>query len=83
MRPNKYEPGRSHVAVYNWEHHKSVEVDLSSVLKVGSNYRVHNVQDIYGQPVVAGKYDGKPVKVPMLMSEIAPDFDAFLVLMVD
>jgi len=80
VRPNKYEPGRAHIAVYNWDHHKSVEVDLRKVLKQGSRYRIYNVQNLYAKPVIAGKYDGKPVEIPMLMSEIAPDFDAFLVL---
>jgi hypothetical protein len=27
-RPNKYEPGRGHVAVYNWDRRRSVEADL-------------------------------------------------------
>lgn len=83
VRPNKYEQGRGHIAVYNWMHHKSVEVDLSSVLKVGSNYQVYNVQDLYEKPAIAGKYNGKPINLPMLMSDIAPDFDAFLVLTID
>ena len=83
VRPNKYEPGRGHVAVYNWQRRPSVEVDLRTVLRPGARYAVHNVQDLYGKPVASGAYDGKPVKLPTLMSPIAPEFDAFLVLTVE
>ena len=79
VRPNKYEPGRGHVAVFNWDGQTHVEADLSKVLKSGARYVVHNVQDLYGQPAASGRYDGKPVKLSMIRSAIAPDFDAFLV----
>jgi hypothetical protein len=79
VRPNKYEPGRAHVAVFNWDRQKSVEVDLGRALKPGARYVIHNVQDLYGKPVVAGTSDGKPVRLPLLGSAAAPEFDAFLV----
>jgi hypothetical protein len=79
VRPNQYEPGRGHVAVYNWDRQPRVNVDLSPVLRRGARYAVHNVQDLYGPPVVSGTFDGAPVMLPMLSSPIAPDFDAFLV----
>jgi len=79
VRPNRYEPGRGHVAVFNWENKDPVTVDLSAVLKKGARFVVHNVQDLYGKPVAEGTFDGNPVTLPMLKSKIAPDFDAFLV----
>jgi len=79
VRPNRYEPGRGHVAVFNWEEKEAVTVDLSAVLKKGARFVVHNVQDLYGKPVAEGTFDGNPVTLPMLKSKIAPDFDAFLV----
>ncbi|MFO7535906.1 MAG: hypothetical protein R6X19_09545 [Kiritimatiellia bacterium] len=79
IRPNRYEKGRGHVAIFNWKKWDSVAVDLSGVLKKGAKFVVYNVQDLRGAPVVRGVFDGKPVKFPMLRSEIAPDFDAFLV----
>ncbi len=83
VRPNRYEPGRGHVAVYNWDRKPAVDVDLGAVLKQGARYEVHNVQDdLYGKPAAAGTYDGKPVRLPTKRSEIAPDFDAFLVVTV-
>lgn len=79
IRPNQYEAGRAHVAIFNWEGLDSVSVDLSDVLEEGANFIVHNVQDLKGDPVVQGVFDGDPVEFPMLRSDIAPDFDAFLV----
>jgi len=79
VRPNQYEPGRGHVAVFDWERLGTVPVDLSAVVPVGWHYRVHNVQDLYGPPVAAGVYGGGSVSLPMLGASIAPEFDAFLV----
>lgn len=81
VRPNEYEPGRGHVAVFNWEGAQQVDVDLSSILRKGDAFRVWNVQhDLYGEPTLSGTYDGRPLKLPMLGSADSPDFDAFLVL---
>ena len=54
VRPNKYEPGRSHVVVYNWGRQSEVAVDLSGVLRAGNRYEVRNVQALFGAPVVSG-----------------------------
>jgi len=80
VRPNRYEPGRAHIAVANWDRVPTVAVDLSGVLKRGQPYRIFNVQDLWGDPVVQGVYDGKPVAVPARLSWLAPEFDAYLVL---
>lgn len=80
VRPNTREAGRGHVAVFNWEGSDTVQVDLSKVLKKGGKFTVHNVQTgIYGKPVAEGVFKGRPVSLPMLKSDIAPRFDAFLV----
>jgi hypothetical protein len=80
VRPNQYEKGRAHVAVLNWDRAESVEVDLSGVLEPGRPYRVFNVQDLWGEPVAAGTYEGGTVTLPALLSWTAPEFDAYLVL---
>ena len=65
VRPNVYEPGRANVIVYNWDKQSAVDVDLSKVLKVGVKFRIVSAQDFFGEPVLAGAYDGKPVRLPM------------------
>jgi hypothetical protein len=41
-----------------------VEVDLSHVLKPGQRFRIVSVKDFYGPPLVTGKYNQQPVRVP-------------------
>lgn len=94
VRPNQYEDGRANIVVYNWDKKPSVDVDLSSVLTVGTSYEVHHVYELYGAPVAAGVYDGSAVKVPMVNTSapqlfgggfgpgpqsVGPEFGAFVV----
>ena len=93
VRPNKYEPGRANIIVYNWGRQSAVSVDLSNVLAVGQRYEIRNVQDIFGTPVVSGLYSGGSVTLPMggvappqpiggspsAPIRTGPDFDVFVV----
>ena len=65
VRPSKYEPGRANVIVYNWDKKPEIEADVSGVLKAGAKFRVASAQDFFGKPVLAGTYDGKPLRLPM------------------
>ena len=48
VRPNKYEPGRANLCVYNWASQKAVDADLSAVgLKTGDRYAVRDVQNFF------------------------------------
>jgi len=71
VRPNKYEPGRGHVIVYNWEKRPSVEVDLSGILPPGTPFELRDAQDYFGTPIVRGTYTGAPVRVPMNLTKVA------------
>lgn len=64
VRPNKYEPGRAHVAVYNWDLRPAVDVDLSAVLKPGAAYEVRDAQNFYGAPIASGTYAGGAISIP-------------------
>jgi Right handed beta helix region len=64
VRPNRYEPGRAHIIVYNWDHAKEVKVDLSAAgLKVGSVYKIRDVRNLSQSPVASGTYSGRPVSI--------------------
>ncbi len=71
IRPNKYEPGRANIIVYNWNRQDRVPVDLRSVLKTGDRYVVLNVQDFFAEPVLSGVFDGKPLSLPMTGLRVA------------
>jgi hypothetical protein len=65
VRPNKYEPGRAHIAVHSPTGEATVAVDVSTVLQPGDRFEVRNVQDIFGPPLLSGVYSGVPLTLPM------------------
>ena len=71
VQPNRYEPGRANVIVYNWSHQGSVEVDLSSVLQHGQAYEVRDAEDFFGPPVANGSYAGGMIELPLDGSPVA------------
>ena len=79
VRPNRYEPGRANIIVFNWDLKSNVEVDLHEVLSPGAPYEVRNVLSYYGAPVATGVYSGNPVTIPMNGTSAGPEFNAFVV----
>jgi hypothetical protein len=65
VRPNKYEPGRATIVVYNWSGEREVAVDPDGVLNRGERYEIRNVQALFAPPVVSGLYQGGPIRIPM------------------
>ncbi len=66
VRPNRYEPGRAHVAVYNWDNLAAVSVDLAPAqLAVGMPFEIRDAEDYFGPAVFAGTYLGTAVSIPM------------------
>ncbi len=66
VRPNRYEPARANLIVYNWAQQSTVGVDVSGILDVGDRYVVQNAQDFYGAPAAGGIYTGDPLQLPMV-----------------
>jgi hypothetical protein len=60
-----YETGRAIVVVHNWGRHPFVYVDLSAVLAPGDGYEIRNVENLFGEPLAAGIYDGMAMPLPM------------------
>jgi len=65
VHPNRYDPTRARVAIYNYDQAASVDVDLHDILHLGEAYSVHSVFDLWGAALVEGTYDGAPVAFPM------------------
>ncbi|HWC72591.1 MAG TPA: right-handed parallel beta-helix repeat-containing protein [Gemmatimonadales bacterium] len=65
VRPNRYERGRAHVAIYNLGLLPAVTVGLSGVLENGQQYELRDVQNVFGKPVVSGTFTGDSVSVPV------------------
>lgn len=93
VRANKYEPGRGHVVIYNWSKVNNMSVDLSSIgLSAGDEFEIMDVQNLFGDAVYSGTYNGgkvtlslanRNVTVPVGMvdapAHTLPEFGVFLV----
>ncbi|MHC4177571.1 MAG: right-handed parallel beta-helix repeat-containing protein [Planctomycetota bacterium] len=75
LRPNRYDPNRAHVAVFNWAKTLTVGMQPGRFLEPGDKYRLMDPRDFFGKPVVAGTFDGKPIRVPL-----PGEFAAFVLL---
>ena len=78
--PNRHQRGRGHVVVYNWTSKASQEIDLSTILIRDEPFMVLDVQDYFGKPLLAGRWEGGPVTLPMPDRDPSPEFAAFVVL---
>jgi hypothetical protein len=82
FRPNKYEPDRAFLIIYNWPKAKTVSIALSKlwdVKKCGQyQYRLFSVDDIWGEPIAEGMIDDKYIKLE-LTGHYAPQFACYLV----
>lgn len=66
VTPNIYEPGRCHVAVFNWDHSPMVSVDLSTCVRSGDDYAVYWAPLFAARTAaVTGTYAGGTVSFPM------------------
>jgi hypothetical protein len=65
VRPNKYEPKRANITVFNWDKAPTVQIDLSGVLASGDRYVIQDAQNFYGQPIASGMYSGGKISIHM------------------
>jgi hypothetical protein len=65
IRPNRYERGRAHIAIYNPAGFDAVSVDVSGILQIGDRYEVRNVHQVLGAPLLSGIYSGGALVLPM------------------
>ncbi|MCD6395471.1 MAG: hypothetical protein J7M40_18465, partial [Planctomycetes bacterium] len=66
MLPNKYDPNRAHLAIYNFEGTDQVSVSAESFLKSGEAFSLYDPTELYGPPVFIGKCADRKITVPTL-----------------
>ena len=71
IRPNKYEKGRANITILNKDALDYMEIDLSDVVAIGAEYEIKDVQDILGNTVVSGIYEGEAVRVPLNLAKVS------------
>lgn len=73
VRPNRFEPGRAHVIVYNWARTPAVRVDATpAAIPLGAKYTVRDVRNLSATPVASGTYSGAPIAIPVEGLTAAP-----------
>jgi hypothetical protein len=65
LLPNRYDPDRAHLAVYNWRGVAEMEVPAGAFLKPGEAFRLYDPKDVFGKPVHEGTCDGATLRVPV------------------
>jgi hypothetical protein len=56
--PNKYEVGRGHIVVFNWQTNSTASVDISSLgLTNGQRFEVRDAQNYLGTPCITTNYN--------------------------
>lgn len=81
LRPNRYDPARAHLAIFNWQHKATVEVDTTGFLKTGESFRLLDPRAVFGPPLLTGRLSAPALAVPMsgefaafvLMKDSRPD----------
>jgi hypothetical protein len=65
LLPNKYDPKRANLAVFNWKKDPTVRVPAGDFLKPGERVRLIDPLDFYGGPVLETNCEGAGFNVPM------------------
>jgi len=74
LLPNKYDPTRAHLIVYNWTGEKTAAVPVGDFLKDGESFALYDPKGLFGAPLFEGKVEGAAARVPT-----AGEFNIFVV----
>jgi len=64
LLPNKYDPGRAHVAIYNWDGRETVAVSADGVFREGDTVRLFDPKDPFGEPVATAICHNGAIQIP-------------------
>jgi hypothetical protein len=74
LLPNKYDPSRAHLVIYNWAKAESVDVDAGSFAADGDMIDLLDPKDPFGKPVATATHRNDILRVP-----VRGEFTVFLV----
>jgi hypothetical protein len=75
VQPYRLDPTRANVVVFNGNGQTRIAMDPAPLLRPGRAFRLMDPRDFYGKPVLTGKYEGRPIEVP-----IRGEFAAYMLL---
>ena len=71
VEPNRYEPGRANITVYNWARADRVDVDVSGLVAPGSTFEIRDAQNYLAGPILVGTYTGGSISLPTTLTAVA------------
>jgi hypothetical protein len=74
LLPNKYDPDRAHLVIYNWDKAETVDVDAGRFAKDGDVIELFDPKDPFGNPTATPTRRNGIIRVP-----IHEEFTVFLV----
>jgi len=75
LRPNRYDPDRAHLAIFNWQKAKGVRVEAGDFMKDGDEHCLLDPKDFFGAPLARGACAAGGFEIAM-----DGEFAAFVVL---
>ncbi len=70
LRPNKYEPGRAHLMIVDWDRSGKGTATLSGWAQVGERVRVLDATDSYGTPIWSGSLPAAGIELPVVDARV-------------
>lgn len=80
IRPNRYDTDRANVAVYNGARQPLILLDPDEFLDPGDYYRLMSPCNMYGDPVVSGRFRASNRRRDMIRVPMRDEFAAFVLL---
>jgi hypothetical protein len=77
VHENEYEKGRASIAILNYEGLESVAFDLSNLFIEGESFYIYDIENMGGEPIKSGVFYGKPINIPMNLSEVTQCTDPY------
>ena len=74
LLPNKYDPNRAHVVIYNWGKAQAVNVEAGGFAKDGDAIELFDPKDPFGKPVATATRRSGVIRVP-----VQSEFTAYVV----
>ena len=63
--PNKYDPGRIYLAVYNWDKTEAVDVKIGGLVRDGDRVELLDPKALFGDPVARATCRDDVIRIPV------------------
>ncbi len=68
---NKYDQTLQYITVYNGGKIREASIDLGAFLDKGTKFEISDAQNYFGEPVMRGVYNGKPIRLPLAGKKVS------------